>query len=138
MTWELSTAARTAWQEVRGEPLEGQRAFTHVLVNRQRDGRWGKSLAAICLARSQFSAWGPVDPSSVQMVQNFRASCALKDDDAVLVGFEKLIQAALDGEPDPTLGATHYYADSIPSPPWAKTGTFCCQIGHHRFYKNVR
>ena len=38
---------------------------------------------------------------------------------------------------DPSLGATHYFAVSIPAPAWAATGEFTTQVGNHRFYKNV-
>ena len=38
---------------------------------------------------------------------------------------------------DPTLGATHYYADGSPAHAWVHApGTvFTVQIGQHRFYK---
>lgn len=137
MDWNLGTAARTLFQECRGEPLAGQKAVAHVLVNRIKDGRWGPTLGSVCLARSQFSAWGPVTPSNANMRANFRASCALADDAPELIAFAALIQAALDGEPDPTNGATFYYAASIPAPDWAKTATPCGRFGGQLFFRNV-
>lgn len=137
MDWNLGTAARTLWQEARGEPVDGQRAVAHSFINRRRTGRWGDSLASVCLARSQYSAWGPVTPSNKQMLANFRASCALVDDDPALVHLAALITAA-ETEPDPTGGATHYFATSIPEPPWARAPAIPCgQFGHHLFFRNV-
>lgn len=137
MDWNLGTAARTLWQEARGEPADGQRAVAHVIVNRMKDGRWGNSLASVCLWRSQFSAWGPVTPKDKNMVANFTASCDLADNDPALLRLASIITEAL-SEPDPTNGATHYFAVSIPAPAWTKDATRCGQFGHHLFFANMK
>lgn len=144
MSWASSTAARTLWQEARGEPLAGKRAVAHVLWNRLRLGRWGKSLGAVCLSRSQFSAWGPVTPRDSGMLANFRASCALRDDDPELLALEKIVADA-EKEPDPTGGAVYYYNPKavahVPTfvtgdpETGAKPGVFCGRFGNHMFYK---
>lgn len=134
MDWNLSTAARTLWQEARGEPIEGKRAVAHALINRRNAGRWGDTLGSVCLARSQFSAWGPVVPSDKNMLANFRASCALSDDDLDVLA--SLIVAA-ENEPDPTNGATHYYNPKAANPDWVKTATPCGKFGNHLFFKNI-
>lgn len=132
MDWNLCTAARTLFQEARGEPLDGQEAVAHVLVNRLHTGRWGHSLGEVCLWYAQFSGWlrPPHDP-------NFSPACRLPDTDPQLQSFAALIQAALDGKPDPTGQATHYFAKAIPAPPWTQGATFCGQFGHQLFYKSV-
>lgn len=130
MDWNLGTAARTLWQEARGEPLDGQKAVAHVLVNRLKTGRWGKSLAEVCLWYLQFSGWRDVDP-------NFGISCRMPDDSTALVQLAGLIEAA-QAEPDPTDGATHYYANTIKPPAWTLGATFCGKFGNQLFYKNVR
>ena len=139
MDWNLGTAARTLWQEARGEPLEGQRAVAHAIYNRLKDGRWGSTLGSVCLARSQYSAWGPVTPSNANMLADFRTSCALADDDPALIAFADLIAATM-VEPDPTGGATHYYnPKAVPRPSWAETPAVPCgQFGRQLFFKNVR
>lgn len=137
--WNSNTAVRTIWQEARGEPVDGQRAVAHVIVNRLADGRWGHTLAEVCLSRDQFSAWGRShDP-------NFAASCRLADNDRSLEAFGIMLAAAA-SEPDPTQGATHYYAKTIAPPAWVKgdpsegipPAIFCGQFGHHLFYRNVK
>lgn len=40
--------------------------------------------------------------------------------------------------PDPTGGATHYYATTMPKPPtWAKGAKQTLKVGHHIFFKDV-
>lgn len=131
MDWNLQVAARTLWGECRGEPEEGQRAVAHVLWNRVRDGRWGKRLATVCLARAQFSCWNATDPNRDQIA-------ALADDDAALQTLSTILTAARN-EVDPTRGASHYFSVSMIQPPkWSIGATFCGQIGRHRFYKDVK
>lgn len=131
--WSDDVAARTLWQEARGEPHEGQVAVACVLNNRLKTGRWGKSLASVCLWRGQFSGWYvPSDP-------NFAAACSLLDDDAVLTELSAIIKSVMSGEQvDITNGATHYFALSITEPAWAQEATFCGQFGHQKYYKGVK
>ncbi len=130
MTWQLDTAARTLWQESRGEPHEGQQAVAHVLWNRVRDGRWGPNLAAVCLWRAQFSGWYvPTDP-------NFKAACVLSDTDQLLLSLLSIIEAAEHAQ-DVTGGALFYYANSLKTPPnWSKTMVFKGEFGHQRFFSD--
>lgn len=131
MSWDEQVLLRTAWGEVRGEPKDGQLAFFHVVFNRQKDGRWGKSLATVCLARLQFSCWNASDPNRELMA-------ALQDDGSALSTLKGVLDEARNSK-DPTSGATHYYATSMIVPPkWVIGATYCGQIGHHRFYKDVK
>jgi hypothetical protein len=41
-------------------------------------------------------------------------------------------------EPDPTNGATHYVAKSIPEPYWAKDATMTLETDKFRFYAGVK
>jgi spore germination cell wall hydrolase CwlJ-like protein len=117
---------------VRGEPSEGQNAVAHVLKNRLASGRWGKSLASVCLWRGQFSGWYvPSDP-------NFSYACGLRDDDPTLLKMWKVMQKAMDEAADPTGGATHYVNLSVVRPPWIVGATHCGKFGHHDFYKDVK
>lgn len=132
MTWAFEVAARTLCQEVRGEPLEGQQAVAYVIKNRLNSGRWGKSLATVCLWPWQFSGWnGPQDP-------NFTYACRLPDDDTTLSHMRSVMQTALDSTKDPTNGATHYVNLSVVTPAWIKGATVTGKFGHHTFYKNVK
>ncbi len=130
--WSFETAARTLYQEVRGEPLDGQQAVAHVICNRLATSRWGHSLASVCLWPKQFSGWnGPSDP-------NFLKALELSETDNTLDHMRSVMQAALDRKMDPTGGATHYHAKSIPAPYWAAGAISCGQFGHQLFYKGVK
>ena len=134
MTWAFDVAARTLCQEVRGEPLVGQQAVAYVIKNRLASGRWGNSLATVCLWPYQFSGWrGPQDP-------NFTYACRLPDDDLTLGHMRSVLQVALDSSVDPTDGATHYYNQSIvvQPPAWVNGATHVGRFGNQDFYKNVR
>lgn len=134
MTWALEVAARTLAQEVRGEPPEGQDAVAHVLKNRLASGRWGHTLASVCLWRGQFSGWYvPSDP-------NFAYACGLPDDDRTLDHMKSVMNAALVATTDPTNGATHYcnLASLVQPPAWITGATHTGKFGHHDFYKDVK
>lgn len=134
MTWAFEVAARTLCQEVRGEPLEGQQAVAYVIKNRLSSGRWGNSLATVCLWPYQFSGWrGPQDP-------NFTYACRLPDDDPTLDHMRSVMQVALDGVTDPTDGATHYcHLSILPQPPaWIKGSIHVGKFGSQDFYKGVK
>lgn len=139
MTWELHTAARTLAQEARGEPVEGQRAVAWTFRNRLATGRWGKSLASVCLWHAQYSGWWCPRGKPSYHDPNFAYACGLQDDDPLLVKMLAVLNEVLaaDQASDPTQSATHYFATSIPDPAWVAEGTFTVQIGKHKFYKGV-
>lgn len=125
--WSFETGVRTMWQECRGESLDGQQAVAAVIWNRLKSGRWGHSLAEVCLAPFQFSGWLATDP-------NRMASARVANDDPVLIHLRQVLLAA-QVEKDPTGGAQFYYAKAIPEPKWVPEMTFCGQFGKQMFYK---
>lgn len=132
MTWAFATAARTLCQEARGEPMEGQQAVAHVIKNRLSSGRWGQSLATVCLWPYQFSGWrGPQDP-------NFSYACNLADADPIIQRMQLILQAALDSDTDPTDGATHYVNLAVANPSWIMGAIHCGKFGNQDFYKGVK
>lgn len=134
-SFHIQIGARTLWQEARGEPAEGQAAVAHVLINRLNSGRWGATMAEVCLSEYhgvyQFSGWMRTDPNRVLA---FR----LKDDDPLLA---KLVATLLNAQTgsDPTGGATHYYAPKAvkATPAWVAGATPCGKFGNQLFFKNV-
>lgn len=131
MSFADEIAARTCWMEARGEGEAGMRAVAAVLVNRLRSGKWGKTLASVCLAPFQFSCWNTSDP-------NRRAMADLDENDPLLLSALAYVADAESGNvPDPTNGATHYYATGTPDPAWVKVARFEGKIGHHFFFSHV-
>jgi spore germination cell wall hydrolase CwlJ-like protein len=133
--------ARTLWGEARGEGTAGQIAVAWSIRNRvemdlHNDGKpdwWGEGIAGVCQKAYQFSCWNKSDP-------NFAYLSGAK-----AIAFRELAQAriaadqVIDGKvPDPTGGATHYYATTMPkAPTWVKGATQTLKLGHHVFFKNV-
>jgi spore germination cell wall hydrolase CwlJ-like protein len=135
MSDDFSTeiAVRTIYGEARGEGAAGMDAVAFVLLNRLSDGRWGKTLAAVCLAAFQFSCWNTADPNRVAMAK-------LEDGDPALDQAREALSCAGSGV-DPTLGATHYVTAAVleqGAPAWVSGATRTVQIGNHVFFKDVR
>ncbi|RDL16816.1 cell wall hydrolase, partial [Pseudomonas jessenii] len=48
------------------------------------------------------------------------------------------VDQVIDGKvPDPTGGATHYYATSIKAPAWSAKAKQTLMLGNHIFFKDV-
>lgn len=147
MTWAFQTAARTMCQEVRGEPPDGQTAVAWTIKNRLSDGRWGNSLASVCLWHAAFSGWWcPRGTSPVYHDPNFAYACGIADDDPMLIHMVSVMQAALDSGDDPTGGAMFYYKEGTKVPDWVvgdpargvPAAIFCGKFGSQLFYRGVK
>ena len=114
-------------------------AVGHVVLNRVAAQRWwGRTPEDVCLKAWQFSCWNVNDPNRPKLVAVthadalFQLALQLSQD---LLGRSETARQ-LD---DPTQGATHYHADPLPLPAWARApgATECARIGHHIFYRNI-
>ena len=134
---ERDILARTLWGEARGESLAGQIAVAWTIRNRVHDGKakswWGEGYAGVCLKPWQFSCWNNNDPnyaylSGAKPIPAAQYAQALKAADQVIAG----------AVTDPTGGATHYYATTMPKPPtWAQGAKQTLKLGQHIFFKDV-
>jgi spore germination cell wall hydrolase CwlJ-like protein len=121
---------RTIAFEASGEPEEGQTAVAHVVLNRQRSGRWGESIKEVVTHPWQFEPWMTKRAEMESLSPNdLRYQSAAKIADAVLSG----------QTPDPTAGATHFLNPTIVRerrggslPAWAHG--HAQPIGRHTFY----
>ncbi|MGH8384021.1 MAG: cell wall hydrolase [Pseudomonas sp.] len=129
--------ARTIWGEARGESPAGKVAVAWTIRNRVFDGKekswWGEGYAGVCQRPYQFSCWNRNDPNH-PFLSGVRQ-----------VPFRELAQARIAADqvidglvPDPTGGATHYYAVSMKTPPaWAAKAKQTLKLGGHVFLKDV-
>jgi spore germination cell wall hydrolase CwlJ-like protein len=134
---DRAVLARTLWGEARGEGIAGQQAVAWAIRNRVNDGKdkswWGEGYTGVCQAPYQFSCWNKNDPnypylSGATPIPKGQINRATEAANAVIDGLVK----------DPTGGATHYYALSMPKPPaWVKGATLTLTLGQHKFYKDV-
>ncbi len=125
--WSFETAVRTLWQEARGETDDGRAAVAHVIWNRVASGRWGTSLASVCLWPKQFSGWNDDASSRVEAAQ-------IPDDDPTLERL-RVTLAWAQNAPDPTDGAMFYYAVSIAEPEWARHMICAGLFGAQKFFR---
>lgn len=122
---------RTMVFEAGAEPDEGKAAVAHVILNRERSGRWGNSIRQVVTARWQFEPW---------MTKREEIE-ALSLTDPRYRDAAQIADAVLSGEiPDPTAGATHFLNPKIVRqrrggslPAWAQGEGQ--PIGRHTFYK---
>lgn len=129
--------ARTLWGESRGEGIAGMIAVAWSIRNRVNDGKerswWGEGYTGVCQKAWQFSCWNKND-LNYPFLSGARA-----------IPFRELAQCriaadqVIDGKvADPTGGATHYYATTMPkSPPWTVGAKQTLRLGHHIFFRNV-
>jgi spore germination cell wall hydrolase CwlJ-like protein len=129
--------ARPLWGEGRGESLSGQITVAWTIRNRVSDGkaksRWGEGYAGVCQKPYQFSCWNKNDP-------NFSYLSGAKP-----IPSRELAQARIAADqviegkvPDPTGGATHYYASTMPNAPTrAAKAKQTLTLGHHIFFKGL-
>jgi spore germination cell wall hydrolase CwlJ-like protein len=117
---------RTIAGEAGGEPPLGQAAVAHVIMNRVADGGYGNGVQGVLQAPvkpgsayKQFSVWNPPG-----MAESSKAARAIQPNDPQYSAIGNIVDQVYNGAiPDPTNGATHYYApQSMPGrrpPPWA-------------------
>ena len=125
-------AVLTIAAEASNQPHIGKQGVAAVIFNRLHSGRFGHSVAAVCLKRYQFSEWNadPADNANLIRVANMNA------DDPVILDCASAYDEMTAGN-DPTDGATHYHDTSIAPPAWTNGATKTCQLGDLIFYRDV-
>ena len=130
---------KTLYGEAGNQGPHGMAAVAHVVINRLNSGHWGDSLADVATASDpktgvhQFSMWN----DSPKMEGNKKAQ-NLDPSDPNYQAIGALVDGVASGAvPDPTNGATHYYAPgAMPGgrpPSWAKDGTNVNKVGDQVF-----
>jgi spore germination cell wall hydrolase CwlJ-like protein len=131
---DVDVLARTLWGEARGEGAAGMVAVGWTIRNRAaKPGWWGRDIVSVCQAPWQFSCWNKNDPNYPYLsgAKQIPAGEYLRAREAAL--------AVISGsQPDPTGGATHYYATTMAKPPaWAAKAKRTATIGRHVFFRDV-
>ncbi|MDR1597717.1 MAG: cell wall hydrolase [Holosporales bacterium] len=132
---DVQTLCATIYGEARGEltyvqgGLAALIAVGNVVANRAT--RQNKTVAQVCLCPLQFSCWNEGDPNR-HAIEN-----AIKQKPEVFQICMYVANGVLRMDwPDLTNGATHYYAQSLATPPfWANSMKLQVKIGHHLFFK---
>lgn len=125
--------ARTAMGEARGEGDIAMQAVMWTGMNRFTAKKWfsGQSIAGTFLKYEQYDCWMPKDPNYALLIN-------ITPDIPLLAMALKWAASVITGMVvDPTLGATHYYDDSILPPNWTQNATLTIKIGRLNFFKGV-
>lgn len=118
--------ALNVYFEARSEPIEGQYAVAEVTITRAEVS--GRSMCEEVFTDRQFS-WANGANKNRPMVKNHKNSWTVAQAVALSV---------LTGRTRFSNGATHYHANYIRKPKWAKKLCECARIGRHIFYKSCK
>jgi len=122
--------------EARGEPLVGQVAVAHSVMNRIADQRYPDTACAV-IKQAKYHGWDMDNPIRHQCQYSWFCD-GLSDnpqDGKAMLEATILAQYVLAGESiDITEGATHYHADYV-MPYWADEMTTTVKLGSHIYYR---
>ena len=121
---ELDCLAKNIYHEAGVEDRAGKIAVAQVTLNRLREGRWGKDICKVVYAKAQFS-W-TLDKSKRTQVPKGEL---WEQSRQVAMEFQRGVRVK--GLED----STHYHANYIRDPNWAKAKQVAKQIGQHIFYR---
>lgn len=108
--------------ESRGEPLEGRKAISDVILCRYKDSRWPDTVTEVIYQKSQFSFTRDRHKQRIPREEDFS--------NARHIAIMKLLRFESQG-----VDACWYHATHV-NPSWAKKLTMVAQIGNHKFYKD--
>lgn len=113
--------ATAVYHEARGEIFEGKLAVAYVVLNRVKARQWSDTACEVVYQPNQFTDIDKASP-------DYGTKAWLEAQTVVKVVLAGLL-------PDPTGGATYYYAPKLVSKPkWAQRLKWLKTIGGHRFY----
>lgn len=133
MAFDAQIATLTIFCEASSASQAEREAIAHVIRNRVTDGRWGKTPAAVCLKRMQFSEWNGDAADNA----NLERGASAADDDPTMRDCAAAWASSAQTF-DPTKAATHYHDKSIEPPSWTEGATMTLETAKFRFYAGVK
>lgn len=127
--------ARTLYGEAEAGNKADAIAIARVILNRMALPNWPSTASGVCLQPWQFSCWNANDPNR-QRILNAKG--------AWWEECQHIAKNALSGKlpPDQTSRSTHYYANWVKMPKWAKGKEPVLIVPHesgnaHLFFNNI-
>lgn len=133
MAFDREIVALTCFCEASNASPSERRCVAHSIFNRKKDGRFGKTLAEVCLTSYQYSEYNDDKADNA----NLRRGARTPDDDPIMLDCGKAYDEVAAGVFDPTGNATHYTDKSISPPAWTKNATLSLETEKFRFYSKV-
>ena len=121
--------------EASSESALCQQAVAASLRNRVKAGRWEPTIAGVVMQRYQYSEFLPDAGDNTNLERVLNTPETAQDIMAASAAYDAVMS---DINLDPSDGATHFFADGIPTPAWATApAQLAVKIGKVNFYKDV-
>lgn len=136
MAFDGPIVALTCYCEASSASPMERRCVVHSIFNRAKLNpvRYGKTPAAVCLKRYQYSEFLPDQADNANLERGAVAS----DSDPVMQDCLAAFHEVVTGTSfDQTGGATHYTDKSIAPPAWTEGAEMCLETPKFRFYRKV-
>jgi len=131
---ELELLACVLYGESATEPDDGKFAVGCVIRNRVRlRGWWGGTYRHVILAPKQFSCFNFKINNKTNSLLKYMLN-AMRKRTVKYVACEAQAKLILEGKPDITGSATHYFNPSIVKPTWSAKMVRTARIANHDFY----
>ena len=128
MAYDHELGTMTVFMEASGDP-DSRAGVIWTIKNRLENGHFGNTIAEVILHPFQFSSWNSNDQNRARLGRT-------DDHDKILLVCRAVVDSVLNGDmPDPTTGATFYFADGIPVPTWALKMEKTVTLGKQHFYR---
>lgn len=134
MAFDRSIAALTTFCEASSASAMERRCVVHSFFNRVADGRFGKTIAAVCLKRYQYSEFNDDAADNA----NLERGAVTPDSDPVMLDCVAAYDEVLAGAFDRTGAATHYHDKSIAPPKWTIGAIVSLETAKFIFYRGVK
>jgi spore germination cell wall hydrolase CwlJ-like protein len=122
---EIYCLAEAIYFESKSEPVRGQEAVGHVIINRTKHKQFPSTICSV------------VNQKHKNRCQ-FSYKCDGKSDSptnkGIFSSILKVSEKLIDGKKDITSGAVYFHNMSV-NPSWAKKSKLTVVIGNHKFYR---
>lgn len=124
-TDDLHCLAEAVYFESKNEPVRGQRAVAHVIVNRTKNSKFPGTICEVVNQKNNHTCqFSYKCDGKTHMPKNKEDYDKAKD----------VAEEVLQGDRDNTAGALFFHNNTV-RPPWAKRSRMTAEIGNHKFYR---
>ena len=138
---EAMCMVTNVYYETTGEPISGQTAAAHLVLERANDPRYPDTICNVVKQRKSkrkwrcsFSWYCDGKPDTIKLTR--KDGSPIKENTAAFIEVAISSLDAMTGASlNPCPGANFYYNPKIANPRWSKIYTPVCEIGQHSFLR---